>query len=71
MKLYEKSQIQCVYPNAEDQQIVNKIIHEIAGGRIEIDQSERLRKCLVKTSETTLLMELYHLWKIKFSYRVG
>ncbi len=53
MKLYEKSQIQCVYPSAEDQQIVNKIIREIAGGRIEVDQSERLRDVIVKTSKIT------------------
>jgi aspartate/glutamate racemase len=32
---------------------VNKIIREIAGGRIEIDQSERLREVIVKTSKTT------------------
>ena len=50
MKLYERSNIQCVYPTAADQQIVNEIIREIAGGRIEVDQSKRLRDVIERTA---------------------
>ncbi|MCX6991439.1 MAG: aspartate/glutamate racemase family protein [Chlamydiae bacterium] len=50
MKLYEKSNIECVYPKEADQQIVNEIIREIAGGRIDVDQSKRLSEIIERTS---------------------
>lgn len=53
MKLYERSKIQCVYPREEDQQMVNEIIREIAGGRVEGDQSKRLMNVIAKTAKTT------------------
>ena len=50
MKLYERSNIECVYPKEEDQQKVNEIIREIAGGRIDVDQSKRLGEIMGRTS---------------------
>lgn len=52
MKLYEQSRLKCVYPGKEDQQVVNEIIREIAGGRIESDQSNRLCNVIANTAKT-------------------
>jgi aspartate racemase len=44
LKLYETSHIQCIYPSPEEQQFVNQLIREIAGGKAREDQVEELRK---------------------------
>ncbi len=49
MKLYERSNIECIYPDDADQQIINEIIREIAGGRIEENQSERI-SCMIQNA---------------------
>ena len=48
LKLYETSPIQCIYPSPEEQEQVNYLIREIAGGKIEDKQSQQLRKLITE-----------------------
>jgi len=45
-KLYDGSTAQCLYPTSEEQQVVNRIIGEVAGGKIEASQAEELKKLI-------------------------
>lgn len=46
LKLYEQSDIECLYPPPEEQQRVNQIIREIAGGKVDETQANQLRKII-------------------------
>ena len=46
LKLYEKPAIQCLYPSLKEQQRVNQLIREIAGGKTEENQAQELRKII-------------------------
>lgn len=43
LKLYELTGLQCIYPSKEDQQLIQKIIREVAGGMITKDQAQQLK----------------------------
>jgi len=49
LKLYEQSPIQCLYPPSKGQELVNQLIREIAGGRVEESQAQELRKMILQT----------------------
>jgi len=51
LKLYEQSSIQCIYPSSEEQQRVNHLIREIAGGKVEESQSEELKKIISEVQD--------------------
>ncbi|HEY5259595.1 MAG TPA: aspartate/glutamate racemase family protein [Rhabdochlamydiaceae bacterium] len=51
LMLYERSGLQCIYPSAQEQLRVNQWIREVAGGKIERDQSEELRKMIARIHE--------------------
>ncbi len=46
LKLYEQSAIECLYPPSKEQQQVNHLIREIAGGKVEESQAQELRKII-------------------------
>ncbi|HEY2810106.1 MAG TPA: aspartate/glutamate racemase family protein [Rhabdochlamydiaceae bacterium] len=46
LKLYEISSVQCLYPPSKEQQQVNRLIREIAGGKVEKDQAQELRRMI-------------------------
>ncbi len=46
LKLYEQSAIKCLYPSSKEQQQVNQLIREIAGGKVEESQAQELRKII-------------------------
>lgn len=48
-KLYETSSIDCIYPSSKNQKIINQIIREIAGGKIENSQVQKLKKIISET----------------------
>jgi aspartate/glutamate racemase len=43
LKLYEQNRLKCIYPSQEEQQKINRIIREIAGGTINENQWTILR----------------------------
>lgn len=46
LKLYEQSDIQCLYPSPKEQQQVNQLIREVAGGKVEERQAQELKKII-------------------------
>ena len=46
LKLYEQEDLQCYYPSKKDQQLVQKIIREVAGGIITQQQAETLKEMI-------------------------
>ncbi len=46
LKLYEQSAVECLYPSPKEQQQVNQLIREIAGGKIEEGQAQKLKKII-------------------------
>ena len=46
LKLYEQSAIECLYPSSKEQQQVNQLIREIAGGKVEESQAQELREII-------------------------
>ncbi len=51
LKLYEQSAVQCLYPSSKEQQQVNQLIREIAGGKVEEGQAQELRKMISQIHE--------------------
>jgi aspartate racemase len=43
LKLYEQNRLQCIYPSKEEQLQINRIIREVAGGIINVDQATALK----------------------------
>lgn len=54
MRLYERSEIECVYPDESDQESINLIIREIAGGHIEPTQSELIQNIINRSHKKHL-----------------
>ncbi len=46
LKLYEQSDLECVYPSQEDQKHIQKMIREVAGGAVTGDQSVKIREVI-------------------------
>lgn len=46
LRLYETSVIQCLYPSPDEQTEVNRLIREVAGGKIEEAQAQKIRKII-------------------------
>lgn len=52
LRLYEQQGIGCVYPPAADQLRVNRLIREVAGGKVNDAQSEALKRMLSRLRKT-------------------
>lgn len=51
LKLYEQSSIECIYPSSDEQQGINRVIREIAGGKVEESQAEELKNTLSQVQD--------------------
>ncbi|MGE5196571.1 MAG: hypothetical protein ACM3JI_04515 [Anaerolineae bacterium] len=48
MRLYERPEISCIYPPVADQLHINKLIREVAGGKVHESQSRKLSQLLAR-----------------------
>jgi aspartate racemase len=46
LKIYEKGNFKCIYPSNDEQQVVNRIIREVAGGSVRKEQAEELKQII-------------------------